>query len=160
MWEALDEPGGDLERIKKNADYYKENVAGKGIYTRFQTGSNRLICDNIREAYLEDRRPWVIGFSGGKDSILLLQLIWTTIAGLTVERREKRIFVLGSDTAVETPDISARIRGELDRIQKDAEDQNLPISTHTIIDNSRDKIDQFFDLHKLQKWLNRLLLQR
>ena len=31
--------------------------------------------DEIREIYLADKRPWVIGYSGGKDSTATLQLI-------------------------------------------------------------------------------------
>ena len=28
------------------------------------------IRDTLRELYLEDDRPWLVGFSGGKDSML------------------------------------------------------------------------------------------
>ncbi len=69
----------------------------------------RLACERIAQAYLEDRRPRVVGFSGGKDSTLLLQLIWATIAGLPVERREKRIYVFGSGMWGKRADILCHI---------------------------------------------------
>ena len=37
----------------------------------------------IRDLYLEDDRPWVIGFSGGKDSTAVLQLVYTAVLSLT-----------------------------------------------------------------------------
>ena len=37
------------------------------------------IYEEIRQTYLSDDRPWVIGYSGGKDSTTTLQLIWKAI---------------------------------------------------------------------------------
>ena len=34
----------------------------------------------IRDVYLSDTRPWVIGYSGGKDSTVALQLIWYALS--------------------------------------------------------------------------------
>ncbi len=36
----------------------------------------------IRDVYLSDTRPWVIGYSGGKDSTVALQLIWYALSDL------------------------------------------------------------------------------
>ena len=58
---------------------------------------------SIRRAYLRDERPWVIGYSGGKDSTCALQLIWRALAGLPAADRTKPVYVLSSDTLVETP---------------------------------------------------------
>ena len=37
------------------------------------------LCDEIRELYLSDEVPWVIGYSGGKDSTAVLQLVWMAL---------------------------------------------------------------------------------
>ena len=40
------------------------------------------IIDEIIDQYLyadETNRPWIIGFSGGKDSTVMLQLVWKAI---------------------------------------------------------------------------------
>ena len=42
----------------------------------FETRSLEEIYREIQQVYLADDRPWVIGFSGGKDSTTALQLIW------------------------------------------------------------------------------------
>ena len=34
----------------------------------------------IRELYLADDVPWIIGYSGGKDSTAVLQLTWLALA--------------------------------------------------------------------------------
>ena len=43
------------------------------------------IIDELKDQYLEkDRytRPWIIGFSGGKDSTVLLTLVWISLQRL------------------------------------------------------------------------------
>ncbi len=91
------------------------------------------LMDDIREIYLSDARPWVVGYSGGKDSTTALQLIWTAIAALAPERRQKQIYVISSDTLVETPVVSNYIDVSLDRIAKAAVEQGMPIVTHKVV---------------------------
>ena len=59
--------------------------------------------EEIRSVYLADERPWVIGFSGGKDSTVALQLVWYALRGLEPSERSKPIYVISGDTQVETP---------------------------------------------------------
>jgi len=44
-----------------------------------------LIEERIRIIYKQDSRPWVIGYSGGKDSSCLLQLTWSALAKMPKE---------------------------------------------------------------------------
>lgn len=39
----------------------------------------KAIKDQLRELYLEDKRPWLVGFSGGKDSTMLASLIFDAV---------------------------------------------------------------------------------
>lgn len=93
----------------------------------------KRIHDDVREIYLADSRPWVVGYSGGKDSTTALQLIWTAIAALPVEQRTKKIYVISSDTLVETPVVSNYIDVSLDRIENAARAQGMPIETHKVV---------------------------
>ena len=88
---------------------------------------------HIVEVYLADTRPWVIGYSGGKDSTCALQLIWKAIEKLPEKRRQKSIFVLSSDTLVETPVIVNYIDETLAAINRAAEEQNMPITARKVI---------------------------
>jgi len=64
---------------------------------------------DLREAYLCDNRPWIIGFSGGKDSTMLVQFIYYMLANMQVSDRCKHVYVLASDTRGESPFISEHI---------------------------------------------------
>jgi len=88
---------------------------------------------DIRDIYLSDGRPWVVGYSGGKDSTTALQLIWSAIAALEPERRTKPIYVISSDTLVETPVVSRYIDVSLARIASAAEEQSMPFVTHKVM---------------------------
>ncbi|MDF2425468.1 MAG: hypothetical protein OPY08_03440, partial [Nitrosopumilus sp.] len=71
----------------------------------FKSRSLKQIYDEIREVYLSDNRPWIIGFSGGKDSTCMTQLIWHAVSDLPKEKRQKKIYIISSDTLVESPKI-------------------------------------------------------
>jgi DNA sulfur modification protein DndC len=91
------------------------------------------IHDDVREIYLADGRPWVVGYSGGKDSTTALQLIWSAISALPPEKRTKKIYVISSDTLVETPVVSNYIDVSLKRIAEAAVEQGMPIVTHKVV---------------------------
>ncbi|MET3393549.1 DNA sulfur modification protein DndC [Variovorax sp. 1140] len=82
---------------------------------------------DILEIYLADERPWVIGFSGGKDSTVVTRLVFEALAELPVAKRRKPVFVVSSDTLVETPLVVNLIRETLDKMRKAAAVQKLPI---------------------------------
>ena len=94
-----------------------------GIETRLQ---------EIRHVYLADARPWVIGFSGGKDSTCTLQMVWAALSALPPAQRAKPVHVISSDTLVETPVIVRYIDATLARIQDAARTQGLPVTTHKV----------------------------
>lgn len=63
----------------------------------------REMIDEMKQVYLHDNRPWTVGFSGGKDSTLLVTLVFQMVAELEQEKRTKKIYVISSDTMVENP---------------------------------------------------------
>lgn len=103
------------------------------LKTIAEPGRLARLHDDIREIYLSDARPWVVGYSGGKDSTTALQLIWTAIAALDPEKRTKPIYVISSDTLVETPVVSRYIDVSLERIAAAAIEQGMPVVTHKVM---------------------------
>ena len=88
------------------------------------------------DQYLEkDRfnRPWIIGFSGGKDSTVLLTLVWLALERLKNLRTElkRNVYVVCNDTMVENPVIEEYVTNVLSAIKRAAKQQQLPISVHT-----------------------------
>jgi len=61
------------------------------------------IINEMKHVYLHDQRPWMIGYSGGKDSTLLVQLVFEMVSRLEPEKIEKKIYIVTSDTMVENP---------------------------------------------------------
>ncbi len=103
------------------------------LKTIAEPGRLARLHDDIREIYLSDARPWVVGYSGGKDSTTALQLIWTAIAALEPDMRTKPIYVISSDTLVETPVVSRYIDVSLERIAAAAAEQGMPVITHKVM---------------------------
>lgn len=98
----------------------------------FQRKSIDEIYAEIQGVYLSYEYPWVIGYSGGKDSTATLQLIWNAISRLRQEDRINPIYVISTDTLVETPVIVDHIDDNLDLINRHAKSQNLPFSAHKL----------------------------
>jgi len=90
------------------------------------------LTEEIQKLYLLDEIPWVIGYSGGKDSTATLQLIWNAIAALPVEQRHKTIYVITTDTLVENPIVSTWVRKSLKKLEATAENQNIPIKPNLL----------------------------
>ena len=96
------------------------------------------LAEQTRKLYLENQSPWVIGYSGGKDSTSVLQIVWYAIASLPPEQRTKPIYVLSSDTLVETPVIVDYIDQTLERINAAAKEQGMPFEAHKVVPKVED----------------------
>lgn len=105
------------------------------------------LIQEIQDLYLEDNKPWVIGFSGGKDSTTILSLIYVALLKLKKDQRHKHIYVVSSDTLVETPMVVDMISTTIDLINTNAQKLDIPLSAHQVIP----KMDQTFWANLLGK---------
>ena len=86
------------------------------------------VHDTIRTEFTrDDAEPWIVAYSGGKDSTLLLQLVWEAAAAAGPERR-RPIYVVSNDTLVESPLVIGHLRRSLDVIRAAARAADLPIA--------------------------------
>lgn len=90
------------------------------------------ICEEIRVLYRDDGVPWVIGYSGGKDSTAIVQLVWMALSGLPMSGRTKPVHVISTDTLVENPVVSGWVSKSLARLAAASAAQNLPIQAHPL----------------------------
>ena len=70
------------------------------------TGEFQVFEDIIHEmalVYRHDKRPWLIGYSGGKNSTFLCCLVMEILQRLTPYQRHKTVYIVSSDTMVENP---------------------------------------------------------
>lgn len=86
----------------------------------------------IQELYCLDNIPWCVGYSGGKDSTAVLQLIWNAIAEIKPEKRTKNIYVITTDTRVENPIVSTWVKKSLKKMKETAQAQKMPIEPNLL----------------------------
>jgi len=94
--------------------------------------------EEIRRLYRWDQVPWVIGYSGGKDSSAVLQLVWLAVKELPPEHRNKPIHVISTDTLVEQPVVAAWVEASHTRMRKAAAEQQMPVVPHKLTPEVKD----------------------
>jgi DNA sulfur modification protein DndC len=92
----------------------------------------KAAIDEIVELYRSDGIPWVIGYSGGKDSTATLQLVWMALQTLPASELTKPVHVISTDTLVENPVVSAWVNRSLDVMGAKAAEVALPLTPHKL----------------------------
>lgn len=85
-----------------------------------------------QQLYLADGVPWVVGYSGGKDSTAVLQLVWQALAELPADQRSKPVHVISTDTLVENPVVAAWVTHSLEVMEDAASKAGLPVKPHRL----------------------------
>lgn len=96
------------------------------------------LTGQIRELYLADHVPWVVGYSGGKDSTAVLQLVWLALRELEPDQRSKPVHVISTDTLVENPVVAAWVSSSLQQMRAAAQAQGVPILPHRLTPEAKD----------------------
>ena len=86
----------------------------------------------LQKQYLADTKPWVIGYSGGKDSTAVAQLTWMAVEQLPKSKRKKPVFIVTTDTMVENPIVSNWVESSLEKMKISAKEKDLPIKPYLI----------------------------
>jgi DNA sulfur modification protein DndC len=97
-----------------------------------------LLTENIQALYLADEIPWVLGYSGGKDSTTVVQLVWYALRGLKQEQRKKHVYIISTDTQVENPVVARWVRQTLETMTDASKSEGLPITTHPLKPKTND----------------------
>ena len=84
------------------------------------------LMETIQNLYLSDDIPWMIGYSGGKDSTAALQLVWMAIEALPPEQRKKPLHIMNTDTLVESPVVAKWVEKSLSSMRTVAAQKGLP----------------------------------
>jgi DNA sulfur modification protein DndC len=88
----------------------------------------RAIRKDIKDEYLQPHAlPWILGFSGGKDSTLLLQLVVETLLAIPPDQRTRKVYVLSNDTLVESPVYQSAVLKTLDHVAEGVAALKLPV---------------------------------
>ena len=90
----------------------------------------REIVDEVKDEYLAEnqRYPWIIGFSGGKDSTLVAQAVFEALLDIPPSKRTRHVYIVSNDTLVESPLVIAHLNEVTSRIDQAASGLGLPIT--------------------------------
>lgn len=92
----------------------------------------RNVIETIKGLYLEDRIPWICGYSGGKDSTAVVQLVWMALSELPKDKLNKIVHVISTDTLVEQPVVALWATASLNKMRDKATEEGLPIIPHRL----------------------------
>ena len=76
-----------------------------------------VMCAEYRKKHSD---PWIVAYSGGKDSTLLLHLAWETLLSLPPRERRREIHIVSNDTLVESPLVIRHLKKSLSIIREAA----------------------------------------
>lgn len=93
----------------------------------------------LKEQYLADDRPWVVTFSGGKDSSTVLHLTVEVLQELKQENKDTKIvYIVSSDTKVEMPLIDKYFFKKLEEIKQFIIKNQLNMKVAVVSPESKD----------------------
>lgn len=95
----------------------------------FNENTLEELIDEIKYVYKSDNRPWVIGYSGGKDSTAVVELVYKMLQGLSDNERTKNVYIVSSDTLIENPLIKIYLSKMNDLLGNAADKEHLPIKS-------------------------------
>ncbi|PLR70563.1 phosphoadenosine phosphosulfate reductase family protein [Bacillus sp. UMB0728] len=93
--------------------------------------------DHIKDVYLADDKPLMAAVSFGKDSALMLTLLFQMLQGLNPSLRTKKVYIVSADTLVETKVMSDYIRKSLKAVE--IAGKNLGIETILSVPDPKEK---------------------
>ena len=79
------------------------------------------------EYRMPHEKPWIVGFSGGKDSPLVLHLVIESVLELPSSERTRPIHVVANDTLVESPVVQTYVDEVLETLRNSIPHLNLPV---------------------------------
>lgn len=91
----------------------------------------------IQEVYLSQNKPFIIGFSGGKDSTATLQLVWEALSQIK-GKLNNPVYIVSVDTLVEIPTVANYLNKTLEKIKETAKQENLPFFVEKVIPDIKD----------------------
>lgn len=109
----------------------------KSIEDRWQD-----IIQQVKDEYLSrvQRYPWIVGFSGGKDSTVVAHAVFEALLAIPPSQRTRPVHIVSNDTLVESPFVMAHLDDVSAHIRSAVEGLGLPIT----VARTRPDLDKTF----------------
>lgn len=92
----------------------------------------KIVRAEMRAEYFSDAPyPWIVGFSGGKDSTLVAHLVFELLMDMPPSKRRRTVHIVANDTLVESPLVIGHIKAVQAQMREAAEAFNLPVKVVT-----------------------------
>lgn len=98
----------------------------------FNENTLEELIEEIKYVYQSDDRPWVIGYSGGKDSTTVVELVYKMLLSLPDWQRYKSVYIVSSDTLIENPLIKIYLNKMNEMLGEAAKRDRLPIKSKMV----------------------------
>jgi DNA sulfur modification protein DndC len=110
----------------------EQSIAGRWGWT----------VEGVRVEYLAENQsfPWIVGFSGGKDSSVVLHAVFEALLSIPPSQRTRGVHVVSNDTLVESPFVMAHLNTVALQVEKAAKSLGLPI----VVARTRPEVDKSF----------------
>lgn len=88
------------------------------------------IIQHVKDEYLSPAQhyPWIIGFSGGKDSSVVTHAVFEALSAIPPSKRTRPVHIVSNDTLVESPLVMAHLDEVTSLIQEAVNSLGLPIT--------------------------------
>ncbi|CAB3752444.1 DNA phosphorothioation system sulfurtransferase DndC [Paraburkholderia humisilvae] len=88
------------------------------------------IVQHVKEEYLSETQayPWIVGFSGGKDSTVVAHAVFEALLSIPPSRRNRPVHIVSNDTMVESPLVMAHLDSVTTLIEGAVEGLGLPMT--------------------------------
>ncbi|MBI5626684.1 MAG: DNA phosphorothioation system sulfurtransferase DndC [Nitrosomonadales bacterium] len=121
------------------------NTRGSNCVTAFsgrETDFWEDVVHAVRTEYLSDSQeyPWIIGFSGGKDSTVVAQAVFEALLQVPPSQRRRQVHFVSNDTLVESPMVMAHLAKVQSAIASMVDSFRLPVKVVT----TRPALDRTF----------------
>jgi len=100
------------------------------------------IVESMKQEYLSEEQsyPWILGFSGGKDSTVVAHALFEALLTLPPSKRKREVHIVSNDTLVESPLVVAHLERSQGALRNAAQSWGLPVTVAT----TRPSVDKTF----------------
>lgn len=119
----------------------RSNSANAALLDRDEEAIFAAIRADLLDEYRQNHKyPWIIGYSGGKDSTVVAHLVFEMLINIPPSDRRRNVHIVANDTLVESPLVVQHIVESLSEIDEAASAFGLPIATKI----TKPTVDQSF----------------
>lgn len=123
-----------MNEARESRTHQRDNEQMDGAEALALEDEHTALFDAIRSELLDEYRqshdwPWIIGYSGGKDSTLVTHLVFEMLLSLPPSQRSRPVHIVANDTLVESPLVVQHIIESIEEIKNAANAFDLPIIT-------------------------------